>query len=122
MRNGRLLVEENPASLMERFNSEILEDIVVKLCRSQDMENSSYPSLEGGGSNCQIIDDEAVCVSYKSKCEEVSQGHDNAKILIYPLIQSDTVCKKIQFFNYRCTKEARAKKEKWQYKLGVSPT
>lgn len=36
MRNGRLLVEENPNSLMGRFDTLILEDIVLQLCHGQE--------------------------------------------------------------------------------------
>ena len=32
MRNGRLVVEDSPTNLLERYNTALLEDIVLKLC------------------------------------------------------------------------------------------
>jgi hypothetical protein len=32
MRNGRLMVEDSPANLLETYNCTLLEDIVLKLC------------------------------------------------------------------------------------------
>lgn len=76
MRHGRLLVEENPQSLMARYGCDILEDIVVKLARSQELETSNdqiqsesgfYNILKRRSSAMKNENGNIVNVSYKRR-------------------------------------------------------
>jgi len=40
MRNGKLLAEDSPAILMTRYNTYILEDIVIQLCLRDDSNDA----------------------------------------------------------------------------------
>jgi len=49
MRNGRLLTEDTPKALMERYNTNVLEEIVIELCLKDTPEEDPEPS--GGEPN-----------------------------------------------------------------------
>ncbi|XP_035706107.1 ABC transporter G family member 23-like [Folsomia candida] len=40
LRNGRLLVEENPQVLLDKFNTNLLENVVLDLCRKDEVSDS----------------------------------------------------------------------------------
>lgn len=40
MRHGRLLVQDSPTNLMIKHNTDLLEDVVLKLCWAQTLQNN----------------------------------------------------------------------------------
>lgn len=40
MRNGRLIMEGSPESLMTKYDSRVMEDIVLKLCKDSETLNT----------------------------------------------------------------------------------
>jgi len=50
MRKGRLVAEESPDSLLQKFNTDLLEDVFLKLCRhdkaKRELDNSLNDNTE----------------------------------------------------------------------------
>lgn len=46
MRSGRLLAEESPATMLAHYNLPTLEDVFLKLCMKDDVENRNEDRTE----------------------------------------------------------------------------
>uniref|UniRef100_T1IX93 ABC transporter domain-containing protein n=1 Tax=Strigamia maritima TaxID=126957 RepID=T1IX93_STRMM len=60
MRNGRVLVEETPSVLLERFNLQTLEEVYLKICRDDDFEDSFQKDQAGKQSLLHINNQNAL--------------------------------------------------------------
>lgn len=69
MRHGRLLVEENPATLMTKFGATLLEDVILQLCHSQELEpcptNNDMNSWDNN--NTTDWNESILNISYKKR-------------------------------------------------------
>jgi len=54
MRNGKLLVQRSPKSLMRQFNTSLLEDIVLTLCEEDASNNNPNSNSPISSSNSQM--------------------------------------------------------------------
>lgn len=79
MRNGKLLAEKPPVDLMREHNANLLEEVVLKLCR-KDTDESEIPQ------NLTIIPkNETDGKSYRGKVD-AQQNRNN--LPTFPNIQS----------------------------------
>lgn len=65
MRKGRLLVEDSPQSLLQQYDCDLLEQVVLKLCRKDEKvlmnsNNSSINSHDSGISELVVVDDKKM--------------------------------------------------------------
>lgn len=54
MRHGRLLAEDTPDNLLQKYNMETLEDVFLKLCMSDSHQRSSKLASEANGSLANV--------------------------------------------------------------------
>jgi hypothetical protein len=72
MRNGKLLVEDNPDILLKKFRTNLLEDIVMKLCLNDSGQNEDEDDEGSGGGNLTQVKIQAESDGNKSALEEFS--------------------------------------------------
>jgi len=72
MRKGRLLVEDSPTALLQQYECDLLEKVVLKLCRKD--ENISGGSDSGSNNNFSIaIPQKCSTKNYSSELMQSSQ-------------------------------------------------
>ena len=71
MRNGFLLAEESPGSLLRKYQLNTLEDVFLKLCRSitrkKTGKNGAVPSARGQTNKALDIESDDITVATKEE-------------------------------------------------------
>lgn len=82
MRNGRLLAEKTPDTLLQEHKTNLLEDIVLKLCRndlSPSIEDSAKNSNKNGTKGNDLVREALSEISFYSRVNKmlpmISRNH-----------------------------------------------
>jgi hypothetical protein len=87
MRGGRLLAENSPSALLEEHNTDLLEDIVLKLSRNDNIRNTqgrevgiikeNEPDEETAGPSQKSSNRKRLMISYTLDSVENNNGFVN---------------------------------------------